>query len=281
MTIDPKLAQAAWQYIGAPVRDPAGDATLQQLLAGGYLQQSRGDSEGQGAQYDWSPGISQDPLGSHLSSLGVTSSYGSADPNNPNMAANPALRLVNADNIGVQGTDQTLRNPDAVLKGTDFGNLTPVGNIDNHESGLNKVFWQVAPLIPALAATVFTGGAAAPLLGELADGGASAGAIGGAGTFAGLGSDFAATAGSLPSWMAQLGLTPSQLTSMVKGLGSSVQQGKFDLNSLLPTIAGVGGAAAGIPNWASPIIAQAASGKAPTPLGAGMTLAKLLGGTGG
>jgi hypothetical protein len=72
-----------------------------------------------------------------------------------------SMRLVNVE--AAKGNDQTLHDPGMVAHTQLWGDMTYQGNIVQPKTGWDT-FWQVAPMLPMLFATVMSGGTMAPML---------------------------------------------------------------------------------------------------------------------
>ena len=138
-----------WSFIGAPVTgdfggegtawDPAEQAELDYLINNGDLTETRGDESGGNKKYDVGPNAPQ-----NLAGYGTNSSVSGA-------------KLV------TDATNKDLYNPGMTAESSKFGNLTPLFNVKADAPKWGDLLMQYAPMIVGLAATIGSGGAAAPL----------------------------------------------------------------------------------------------------------------------
>ncbi len=167
-----------------------------------------------------------------------------------NSAANEAGQLVYAGDINdtsgsANNGDQKLLNPSATMTDPNWGTFTQQGNIDQSHGTLSDLGWKIAPLVPAIAATLLSGGAGAAMFGALPESSAnsalSAGMLAGdqtAGMFGGaLNTGVEATAGdvlsSLPASIQKY--LPNAVKSGISQLGSN---GKYNPLSMIEGAAG-------------------------------------------
>ncbi len=170
--------------------------------------------------------------------------------------ANENARLSSVEQV--KGNGQKLIDPTAVKHDPLYGDMTARGNVNPNESAAMKLFWQAAPMAPALLA----GGVGLGLFGGLdAAGGATAGSLVGDQTASAIGggalNGSTATASPLlsnaPSWLTKT--LPNAVKTGISGLASG--NGKFDFSKYLPMALSAAASGAGLPSYALPLASTA------------------------
>lgn len=243
-TLDPAMTQQIWKVLGSDPNnvDPSLSSARDYLLQNGLLNlvpANNGESN-TAARYE----------------LGLNAPHNFAGYSQTGDTPTEPMRLSSVEQM--KGNDQTLVNPNLHATNPLYGDMTLQGNVKQPSRPLEDTFWKVAPMLPALFATIMSGGALAPMLASMPEAGGTAANAGLLGLEA------------APSWAEGLGLD-----KLIKGGISSLNSnnGKFNPMSMLGPLLG----GAGVPQWATSLGQLglgAARGKA-NPMNAAMTLGRL------